>query len=82
MVTEWEYTRVGVHITPMGLKLKGRGLEGRSIEGQASADWVELLNEKGEDGWELISEQFSSGGTPPGEWAGYSGTMKRPSRWD
>ncbi len=41
--------------------------------------WLEKLNKKGGEGWELVSEKFASGGTNASDsWAEFRGTMKRP----
>jgi hypothetical protein len=53
---------------------------------QAAADWLTELNTRGAEGWELVTERFSSGsgrdrsGTGVDYyWAAHTGTMKRPA---
>ncbi len=51
----------------------------RESQTQAAERWYALLNQKGAEGWELVTERYSSGGssTLPPYWAQYVGTMKR-----
>jgi len=72
-MNEWEYERASLvvrNIYPVG--------EERERAGDAFNDrWIELLNQKGAEGWELVSEHsFGDGG--PEFYASRSGTMKRP----
>jgi hypothetical protein len=46
--------------------------------GEAENSWLAKLNERGAEGWELVSERFaSSDQSTTYVWAEYSGTMKR-----
>jgi hypothetical protein len=47
---------------------------------QASKAWEQLLNELGEEGWELVSQYRDSGGHPAAGqpyWTQFAGTLKR-----
>jgi len=47
----------------------------------AEEAWEAKLNEHGQAGWELVSEQLTSGGVGSASdplWAKFTGTMKRP----
>lgn len=75
MATTWEYTRVNASAE------KEHPLAGdhEKATGEALAFWLRQLNERGAEGWELVSERFASGGGGAGSfWVEYSGTMKRP----
>lgn len=40
--------------------------------------WIDLLNDRGAEGWELVSERFEGGKSGGLFFAAYNGTMKRP----
>lgn len=77
MATAWEYLRTSESAT----LFKNEGGEAKALS-LAEEMWQLKLNELGEDGWELVSEQIRSGGAsePPDDsvWVEFTGTMKRP----
>ncbi len=76
MATAWEYAAIHLYFGP---GTPGR-IAGYSLEDQAAAAWIDKLNAKGKDGWELLSEHLTSGGTlTTNSWVRYRGTMKRPA---
>jgi hypothetical protein len=76
MSSSWEYARVseGARIS------ENEGGSPAMALSLAEEAWQVKLNELGETGWELVSEQLRQGGSgPPSDpfWAEFSGTMKR-----
>lgn len=67
----FEYTRVSESIadrSPSGREQAARAVHQR---------WIELLNARGEEGWELVSERFIVNNEANLFTAYYEGTMKR-----
>jgi hypothetical protein len=75
MPREWEYIRVFA----AGEWPDYDGGKGpRESQSQAAERWYELLNQRGAEGWELVSERHAFGGDHlQPYWAQYAGTMKR-----
>lgn len=69
----WEYQRAVTNV-----------MDGPHERRKAGEAWVQMLNELGADGWELVPEHFLTGsvggaaGFEPKYWAQYVGTLKRP----
>jgi hypothetical protein len=77
MAAAWEYARV----SESARISENEGGGPAMALSLAEEMWQVQLNELGEAGWELVSEQLRHGGSgPPGDpfWAEFSGTMKRP----
>lgn len=76
-MTEWEYQRVSSSIAIPRPVLGSPKQSPREIH----ADWIELLNTRGAEGWELVTERYSASEDHLKNFvADYSGTMKRPRR--
>lgn len=67
---EWEYKAVGAHV---------ESFEADKVVPAARTQWIDALNARGKEGWELASERFATGyyQLEGNHWASYSGTMKR-----
>jgi hypothetical protein len=70
----WEYQRVSSSIAERGAAQHDQAAQ------KIHDDWIELLNARGAEGWELVSERHTASKDPTGNlfFANYSGTMKRP----
>lgn len=73
MAIRWEYVQV------LAESDKSPGSSG-AAKVQAAKRWIALLNQRGGEGWELVSEEFAAGGSAVAMdyWAQYAGVMKRP----
>jgi hypothetical protein len=70
-VTTWEYMTAYASAKHVG------GPPGKAVA-DAEEKWRIQLNARGAEGWELVSERFVFDSPASGQWAQYSGTMKRP----
>lgn len=66
----WEYRAVGA---------RAESFDSSEALTAARAQWIDSLNARGTEGWDLVSERFASGyyQLERKYWASYSGTMKR-----
>jgi hypothetical protein len=71
---EWEYQRVSSSIAERMESQHQQAAE------KIHDDWINLLNERGAEGWELVTEHFTSRKDPSSGifFASYGGTVKRP----
>lgn len=73
-MTAWQYQRVSTGIAERTASQHQRAAE------QVHDDWINLLNERGAEGWELVTESYTTEKDHTGNlfFANYNGTMKRP----
>jgi hypothetical protein len=74
VATAWEYLRVVAHGST-----REKGLTRSEMARQTSAKWETLINERGAEGWELVSEHIAGEDWASGAWMEITGTMKRPN---
>lgn len=76
MATTWEYLRTSASARVFDSE---GGTRHEALE-LAEEAWEAKLNEFGQAGWELVTEQLTSGGAGSASdplWAKFTGTMKR-----
>lgn len=76
-MTKWQYTRI---VASASRDMPRTG-DSAAVDQEAMKSWLDQLNQRGAEGWELVSESFTTGGSDTGMssvWAQFVGTLKRP----